>query len=93
MPGQPQVREHAWLYLDDSGTPAASVRVEEHRDDTGRWAVLHNVPAEAATERSEHDTAEQAHGEAARLRKWIDEQCRAQHGITGRWTVHTRKPY
>ncbi|MEV2239541.1 hypothetical protein [Micromonospora sp. NPDC049891] len=93
MPGQPQVRAAWWLHLDDSGIPAATVRIEQRMDGSGRWIVLHNVPAENPTRRSEHGSEHEAHAEAQRLRDWIDGLTRWQHGITGTWRINAREPY
>lgn len=93
MPGQPQVRQHSWLYLPGDDIPAASVRVEQRMDGSGRWIVLHNVPAENPTQRSEHDSEREARDEAQRLRNHINGLCRQQHGTTGTWRIHTRESY
>jgi hypothetical protein len=93
MPGQPQLREHAWLYLPGDDLPAASVRVEQRMDGSGMWVVLHNLPAEAPTVRSEHPNRDTALAEAQRIRDRIDSLYRQQHGITGHWAIHTRDTY
>jgi hypothetical protein len=39
----PQLREHGWLYGADPYLPLALVRLLEHRDGSGRWAVQLDV--------------------------------------------------
>ncbi|QKW15394.1 hypothetical protein [Verrucosispora sp. NA02020] len=93
MPGQPQVRQHSWLYLPGDDIPAAVVRIEQRMDGTGGWIVLHNVPASAPTQRSEHDGQDSAYAKAQRLRDWIDSLYHDQHNITGQWDIREREPH
>lgn len=93
MPGQPQVRQHSWLYLPGDDIPVAVVRVEQHKDGTGQWTVLHAAPASDPDRRRVHDSPEAAYADAQRLRDLISDAYRTERGITGRWDIHAREPY
>lgn len=85
MPGQPQLREAAWLYGDDPDIPLALLRLEERMDGSGIWDVLLNSPAAAPTRRAEHPDERSARGEL--------EQLLAEGRQYGEWRIRQAERY
>ncbi|MFI6266168.1 hypothetical protein [Micromonospora sp. NPDC051006] len=66
MPGQPRLREAAWLYGTDPDIPLAHVRLEERADGTG-WDLYLSDPARAPSQHVRYDTEDAARAELERI--------------------------
>ncbi|MFI2663291.1 hypothetical protein [Micromonospora carbonacea] len=80
MPGQPQVRESAWLHAPgDPYVPLAHVRLEERMDGSGAWDIYVSDPASAPSQHARWPDEDGARSELERLY--------AAGSVDGNWRI------